>query len=238
MKSVLLGSVRIDGMTMDEAVEAAFGEREGACTVVTPNAIMLHGCREQRAYADLLNSATLSLPDGRGVLMVAKRQGTPLPTRVAGIDFGERVLQRAAADGARVFLLGGREGVAERAAARLTDRIPDLCICGTHHGYFDRSGSENDRVCAKIRAADPQILFVCFGFPIQEEWMMQNLNSLPSVRLFACLGGSLDVWSGDIKRAPAALQKCGLEWAWRMLREPRRLKQLPALIRLLAGKTF
>ena len=238
MKSVSLCGVRIDGVTMNEAVEAAFCAWETACTVVTPNAIMLDGCRRQTELADLLNRATLCLPDGRGVLMAAKRHGTPLPMRVAGIDFGERVLQKAAADGARVFLLGGRAEVAAKAAERLTERIPNLSICGTHHGFFDHSGAENDRVCHKIRTADPQILFVCLGFPLQEAWMMQNISRLPSVRLCACLGGSLDVWSGDIKRAPVALQKVGLEWAWRMLREPRRLKQLPALIRMLVGKTF
>ena len=232
-----LNGVRIDGLTLDEAVERAMQKREAACTVVTPNAVMLDACRHDARYATLLNSATLALPDGRGILMAAKRQGTTLPMRVAGIDFGEQILQKAALDGSRVFLLGGKDGVAARAAEKLTAQMPNLQICGTHHGYFDRLGTQNDRVCAKIRADDPQILFVCLGFPIQEEWMMQNLQKLPSVRLCACLGGSLDVWSGKIKRAPLPVQKVGLEWAWRMLRQPRRLKQLPAVMRCLLGKT-
>ena len=182
--------------------------------------------------AEMLNCSDLSLADGAGVLLAARRRGSPLPVRVAGIDFGERLIEEAASRGLRVFLLGGREGVAEEARERLCKRHPNLTICGTYHGYFAKTGDENDTVCAKICEASPDVLIVCFGFPAQEEWILSNLEGLPSVRVAAGLGGSLDVWAGHVRRAPRAVQALRLEWAWRMLGEPKRLRGLPALLRI------
>ena len=233
MRSVTICDVRIDCVTLDEAVERALAmQRNGeVCRVFTPNALMLEKCRHDVRLSELLNRATLSLPDGSGVLRAAKRIGVNLPERVAGIDFGEKLLSRAAKEGLSVFLLGGARGITERAAFELQKKNPDLRICGTHHGFFSMTGEENEQVCALIRAAAPDILFVCMGFPMQETWICSNLSRLPSVRIAAGLGGSLDVWSGCIKRAPHALRVARLEWAWRMLREPKRLKDLPSLAR-------
>ena len=116
--------------------------------------------------------------------------------------------------------------MAEAAAKNLKCRLPSLNICGTHHGYFEKSGKENYLVLEEIRAAAHDILFVCFGFPMQERWICDNLSSLTSVRIAMGLGGSLDVWSGNKKRAPKALQAMGLEWLWRSAFEPKRLKIL------------
>jgi N-acetylglucosaminyldiphosphoundecaprenol N-acetyl-beta-D-mannosaminyltransferase len=150
---------------------------------------------------------------------------------VAGISFGEALLAEAARRGDRVFLLGGKDGVAPRAAEKLQKKYPGLIICAAYWGYFEKSGEENRRVLDMIRACRPDILFVCFGFPVQEYWIRQNLPHLPSVRVAAGLGGSLDVWAGDVRRAPVFVQKWGLEWAWRMAAEPERLTQLPQILR-------
>ena len=143
----------------------------------------------------------------------------------------EALLERAAMRGVRVFLLGGGDGVARRAGERLTERYPGLCVCGTEGGYFNRDGEENRRVLERIRESGAEILYVCMGFPVQEEWIVQNSEALGGVRVVAALGGSLDVWSGRIRRAPQIFSRLGLEWAWRMAREPRRLKHLPAIVR-------
>lgn len=219
-----------DNLTTAEAVREAMRGEE-ACRVYTPNALMLRACAENPAYVELLNSASMVLPDGSGVLLAAKRQGTPLRERVAGISFGEALLSEAARRGDRVFLLGGRDGVAPRAAERLQKRYSGLVICGTYWGYFEKDGEENRRVLGMIRACRPEILLVCFGFPIQEIWIRENLPRLPSVRVAAGLGGSLDVWAGDVRRAPVFVQRRGLEWAWRMVAEPKRLTQLPEILR-------
>lgn len=227
---ISLCGVRIDNVTLDEAVKNAFSKERSPCAVFTPNAVMLDACRRNPTLAVLLNRATLSLPDGAGVLLAAKRKGTPLRARAAGIDFGETLMKRAARDGLKLFLLGGKEGVAEQAAKNLSLKYPHLTICGTHHGYFQKEGSENAAVLSQIAACKPDILFVCFGFPAQERWILKSLPSLPCLRVAAGLGGSLDVWSGNTKRAPKSLQRCGLEWAWRMIREPKRFKNLPSML--------
>lgn len=235
MKSIYLQGVRIDDVTAEEAVEHALGQ-DRTCFVVTPNAVMLDACRRDPRLCELLSRADLSLADGVGVTLSAKRQGTPLSGRVAGIEFGEALLARAARDGLRVFLLGGGEGVAETAAARLTERYAGLCVCGHLWGYFDKTGEEDRRVTALIRESKPDILLVCFGFPLQEEWIAAHLHLLDGLRVVAGLGGSLDVWAGRTHRAPKWVSQCGMEWAWRMTLEPKRLKNLPAIVRTALGR--
>ena len=232
MKQIQLCGMKIDGVTCAEAVELALAEqRERPCWVVTPNAVMLDACRRDPSLSALLGRADLSLPDGAGVLLAARRAGTPLSCRVAGIDFGEALLARAQADGLRVFLLGGGEGVAQKAAASLQKKYPRLCVCGTYWGYFDRTGEEDRRLCEHLRRVRPDVLLVCLGFPLQERWIDSHLAVLSGLRVVAGLGGSLDVWAGDTRRAPRPLRAIGMEWAWRMALEPRRLQQLPALLR-------
>lgn len=231
MKEIKLCGVRIDNLPLSDAVIYALQRKSRPCFTVTPNAVMLDACKREPRYAAILNTASLSLPDGCGVLWAARRKGTPLRERVAGIEFGEKVLQAAADKGLRVFLLGGERGVAKEAAENLCKRYPGLQICGSYHGYFQKRGRENDPLLRYIRLCKPDVLFVCLGFPLQEIWCCKNLMRLSSIRLVACLGGSLDVWAEKVRRAPALLSKCGLEWAWRMLHEPKRLKNLPALVR-------
>lgn len=239
MKQIRIGNVKIDNLTAKEAVDFALDGENRPCFVVTPNAVMLSLCAKSPAQTSLLNRATLSLADGVGVTWAARRQGTPLCERIAGIEFGEALLGRAAEAGLRVFLLGGGEGVAARAARRLQERYPKLCVCGTYWGYFGDSRENDERLMSVLRATHPDILFVCMGFPRQEEWIAAHLDRLSDVRVLAGLGGSLDVWSGGLKRAPRLLSKMGLEWAWRIAHEPRkRLSQLPTLLRfgLFGGK--
>ena len=232
MKQIHIGNVKIDNVTAEEAIDFALNEQNSPCFVATPNAIMLSECRKSPAKTRLLNTATLSLADGMGVKIAARRQGTPLCARIAGIDFGEALLLRAARDGLRVFLLGGREGVAERAGKRLAQRFPGLCVCGCYWGYFARTKEEDERLVSVLRAVRPDILFVCMGFPLQEEWIGEHMDRLSGVRVIAGLGGSLDVWSGCVHRAPRVLSGLGLEWAWRIAQEPKkRISQLPVLLR-------
>ena len=228
---ITVGGVAFDNLTLPEAVKTAMRGGDEAIRIHTPNALMLEACAQHPPYADLLNSASLVLADGAGVLAAAKKQGTPLRQRIAGIDFGEAILQEAARTGDRVFLLGGADGVAPLAAQNMKKKHPSLQICGTYWGFFEKDGDENRRVIGMIRACRPDILLVCFGFPIQEHWMRDNLPSLPSVRLAVGLGGSLDVWAGKVRRAPLLLQRLGLEWLWRMASQPRRLRQIPDLLR-------
>lgn len=228
---ITIGGVDFDDLTLEEAVKISMRGGGEVCKVCTPNALMLESCRQHPQYTELLNSSSLVLADGAGVLAAAKRQGTPLRQRIAGIDFGEALIRKASESGERVFLLGGADGVAPIAAEKLKNRYPNLNVCGTYWGYFEKDGDENRRVIGMIRACRPDILLVCFGFPMQEYWIRDNIYLLPSVRVAAGLGGSLDVWAGKVRRAPRILQRNGLEWAWRMAAEPKRMKQIPQMVR-------
>ena len=233
MEEIKLYGVKIDNVAKSEAVYRALRVTGEPCVVFTPNALMLERVRRDAELAKLLNRASLSLPDGRGVLWAAKKMGTPLCERVAGIDFGEEILARAERSGLRVFLLGGGEGVAESAGENLRKKHPRLCICGTTWGYFNKIGEENTRTVSYIRACRPDILFVCMGFPVQERWAVDNLHHLTDIRVIACLGGSLDVWAGDLHRAPVWMSNIGMEWLWRMLCQPKRFANLPHILSFL-----
>lgn len=194
--------------------------------IFTPNAEILYRASRSHPLSELLLKADLLLADGAGVVAASHLLKAPLPCRITGIDTAEFILWEASKNGLSVYLLGGRESVAERAAKALMKKYPKLRICGYHHGYFKSS----DDMIRHISDASPDILFVCLGFPAQERFIIENAHNLPSLRLSIGLGGSLDVWSGDTCRAPMAMQKVGLEWLYRLCSDPKRIKRLPYLI--------
>lgn len=202
-------------------------------TLFTPNPEIIISARENEKTRTILNSADISIPDGVGVLIASRILGEGIEERVTGIDTGEYILSECAKNGYKIFLLGANHGVAEKAKAMLEDKYKGLTVCGVHHGYFDKAGIENDKVINKINSSDTTVLFVCFGSPMQEEWIYQNKDCFPTVRLVAALGGCLDVWSGNIKRAPRLLRLLCLEWLWRMLKEPSRIKRIPRIFKFL-----
>jgi N-acetylglucosaminyldiphosphoundecaprenol N-acetyl-beta-D-mannosaminyltransferase len=222
-----------------EASERIFAscksKNEIPLTVVTPNPIMVMNAQKNESLFSALTAADLSLADGVGIISAAKRMGTPLPERVTGIDTGYAVLEKLAEVGGSVYLIGAKPGVAELAAKKLTEKLPNLQIVGTHHGYY-----ENDEEIIKdISKKSPDLLAVCLGSPRQEIWVHENKKKLAGVGAIMCLGGALDVWAGNIKRAPSLFIKLRLEWLWRMLLEPKRMKELPKMIkfRILTGKS-
>ncbi len=194
--------------------------------VFTPNLEMLSRAKHSKKIQTLLSAGDLLLPDGIGVCILSRLR---VRKRIAGIDVGEALLSLSEKHGYRVYLLGGKEGVAKAAAHRLTERFPTLSVVGTHHGYFGET--EAAAVTAHIRTVAPDILFVCMGFPRQEQFLIRNRDALSPVRVALGLGGALDVWSENTRRAPLWMQKYGLEWFYRLLREPSRLPRLLRSIR-------
>ena len=218
--------VGFDDLTMEEAVEAALGfmNTRGAHYACTPNPEIVMAAKKDAALRSALGQADLVLADGVGVTKAAAMLKTPLKARVPGIDFATAVIARLAERGGSVYLFGARPGVAEAAAARLAKAYPGLSIAGTSDGYFTDDGP----IIEKINASSPDFLMVCLGSPKQERWMSENAGRL-SCGLMAGLGGSLDVLAGNVQRAPEAWRKLGLEWLYRVIKEPKRLGRVARL---------
>lgn len=225
MRTDILG-VAFDNVTMAEAVDRAMAllEREGPHLVVTPNAEIVQQARSDPEFAALIAQADLVLPDGVGVVYASKILGRPLKGRVPGVDFAGALMDRMAKLNKRLFLLGAKPGVAEEAARRLAGQHPGLIVCGTHDGYFQ----EDAPVVQAIRAARADVVFVCLGAPKQEKWAAAH-GGETGARLLVGLGGSLDVFAGQVDRAPESWQRLGLEWLYRAIRQPSRFKRIAKL---------
>ena len=222
--------VSFDDLTMDEAVEIALGfmQERRACYACTPNPEIVMAAKGDAALRAALSGAELVLADGVGITKAAAMLGTPLKSRVPGIDFASNVISRLAQRGGSVYLLGAKPLVAEAAAEKLTQTYPGIVIAGTNDGYF----TDDAPVIEKINAARPDFLMVCLGSPKQELWMSTNAGRL-SCGLMAGLGGSLDVLAGNVQRAPETWRRLGLEWLYRVIKEPKRLgrvMKLPAFV--------
>lgn len=225
MRTDVLG-VGFDDLTAEEAVARGMelAAEQGFHYVVTPNPELVMRAEKDAEYRALLNAADLVLADGVGVIKAAAILGRPLKGRVPGIDFGTGLMARLAETGGKLFLLGAKPGVAEQAAQRLCGQYPGLVICGVHDGYF----TEDAPVAEEIRRAGADVIFVCLGAPKQERWMAAN-GPATGARLAVGLGGSLDVFAGVVERAPERWQRMGLEWFYRLCREPRRIGRMAKL---------
>ncbi len=225
MKQDILG-IQFDNLTLDEAVEAgtALLNEDRFHYVVTPNPEFILSAETDLEFKSILNQADLVLPDGIGVVYSAKILGTPLKTRVPGIDFAERMLAVLNEMGGRLFLLGAKPGVADLAGEKILERYPNIILCGTQDGYF----KDDAAVVRTVADAHPDMLFVCLGAPKQEKWM-SRWGVHTGAKLAIGLGGVLDVFSGNVERAPEQWQKLGLEWAYRLKKEPQRIGRMARL---------
>ncbi len=194
--------------------------------VVTFGSEMAILARRDPAYRDVINKADLVVPDTIGVVYATRILGWPAPERVPGVELVERLCDECARRGIPVFLLGGEEKVAERAAQALTTLYSGLRIVGTQNGYFNPT--DETGVLARIRGSGAKLVLVALGFPQQEFWIRAHAEALGPVVCIG-VGGTLDVLSGKFPRAPQAMRRLGLEWLYRLAREPKRLKRQLAL---------
>lgn len=190
--------------------------------VVTLNAEMAQAAVKDAALAAAIMSADLVVPDGVGIVWAARRAGNRLPERLPGVELVLDLAEAARAKGWRLYLLGARPGVAQEAGRRLQEQYPGLNIVGTHHGYF--GPGEEEAVIEDILRAKPHILLAALGVPRQEVWLHTRAARL-RVPVMMGVGGSFDVISGVVARAPAWVQRAGLEWAYRLCTDPRRWRR-------------
>ncbi len=211
----------------DYAIALALGDKCGN-VVVTPNAEIAAMALNDQAFCELLNGAQLAIPDGIGVVKAAKILGTPLIGKVAGVELATKLLQLAPQYNLSVFLLGGTEENAKKAFENIKEKYPNIDLRGYANGYF---GSDEDGI-ELINKSGADIVMCCLGAPKQEKFMLQNKDKL-SAKLLLGVGGSIDVWAGTVKRAPKIFINLGLEWFYRLLKQPSRLPRMLKIPRYL-----
>jgi N-acetylglucosaminyldiphosphoundecaprenol N-acetyl-beta-D-mannosaminyltransferase len=256
----LLG-VSFDNLSRREAAQAIAGLvlADGQSYVVKPYSEFMPRAARDSSLREVLNGAALCLPDGVGILWathyLSLRGGTlrallqlpfslaslalnlgairnVLKEQMAGVDLTWEMLSRLDEAGRSVYLLGGREHELQGARRRIEERLPGLRLAGARHGHFDTEGAENEEVVAEINAVAPNVLLVAMGFPLQEQWIAANVPRL-TVNVAVAEGGSFSFISGATRRAPLWMRRAGLEWLFRLLRQPSRLRRqlaIPAFI--------
>ena len=222
--------INIDNVNMQEAVDIAKDMAKNRCPgiIVTPNSEIVVRAREDRHLKKILEKASLSIPDGIGLVWASRLKGQPLKERVPGIDFMTELLAVAARESYGVYFLGARPGVAGEAAERLKKELPGLQVRGFRHGYF--TPEEEVTIVEEIKRLKPHFLFVGLGAGKQEKWIQKYYREL-GVPVAVGVGGSFDVLAGRVSRAPLIFRKRGLEWLYRLLQQPYRFLRLLTLLK-------
>ena len=208
-----------------EAIEKLI-EAGGFNYVFTPNSEIILNAYKNPEFAEKLNGASFLIADGIGVVYASKILGNPIKERAAGFDTACRLMELMAQKGQSLYLFGAAPSMAEKAAGVLTEKYKGLKIAGLHDGYFDAEEEKN--IIADINEKAPDVLFVCLGAPKQENWIVANKDKL-NVKMAMGLGGCIDVFAGNVKRAPDIFIKLGLEWFYRLCKEPKRFFRMLAL---------
>ena len=230
LTSVDLLGMRVDRVDMAGAlalVERFVAERTPR-QIVTADASMVVMAAQDPEFAAIVSAADLVTPDGAGILWATRRMGAPICAKVSGVDLSARCCALSAERGWRLFFFGAAPGVAEEAAARMRARHPGAQIVGFRDGYF--TPEQEPEVVEQIRAARPDILLVALGIPKQEKFIDRHKAAL-GVPVSIGVGGTLDVFSGAVRRAPVWMQKRGLEWAYRLPSNPKKIRKVALLPR-------
>ncbi len=227
-KSVKILGVRIDRVDMDEAFNKflALLNRERTAVIYTPNTEMVMMAENDPEFKDVLNSADLIIPDGIGLVYASRIHHLGLTDRVPGIELMDRILKYCHATRRSIYLFGGKPGTADLAGQKILEKYPNIIIKGIENGYF--GPEDENRIIDNINEAKPDVLFVALGAPKQEKWIAKHRRTL-NAHVSMGVGGSLDVYAGNVKRAPIIFQKLGIEWMHRLLKEPTRIGRMMAL---------
>lgn len=232
MDSIKIFGVKILNTTLDDIVKVLEENLKGdkLKTIYTPNTEIVMAAKDDKKLRDLINEGDIVIPDGIGLIYASRIKKKPLKERVTGFDTSIKLLEIANKNGYSLYLLGGKEGVAKTAAENISKNYPNIKISGFHHGYFKGShlGIENQaeekEIIYEINKLNPDIIFVGLGFPKQELWIHANKDKIKA-RVIIGNGGVMDILSGNSKRAPEIYQKLGLEWLYRLIKEPSRIKR-------------
>lgn len=221
MKETVLG-IPVNTENYDELLPKVFEriETKQKSLIVAINPEKIISAKQSPELKKLLVDAEFQIPDGIGVILASKIQKGNITSRVTGVDMMLRLCEEAAKREKPIFLYGGKPGIADQAADKLKELYPTIQIAGTQDGYE----KDNQKVIDKINAAKPDLLFVAMGSPKQENWINANRDMLHPT-IYQGVGGSFDVLAGNVQRAPEAFQKVGMEWFYRLMKEPHRIKR-------------
>lgn len=238
---VKIFGVKIDKVTMEEANKrlVSYMQGEDLKMIFTPNPEFIMKAQEDPEFKDILCQGDLVVPDGIGIIKASKIHHLELSERVPGIELMEKALEYCNRSKKSLFLFGGKPGVPETAAKNILEKYPNLIIKGTQDGYFDEK--DELRILDKINEAKPDILFVGLGAPKQEKWIYKYRKIINS-KVAMGVGGAIDVWAGTSKRAPKIFIKLGVEWLYRLLKQPTRIGRMMILpqfmIKVIFSKTI
>lgn len=245
MDSIKIFGVRIHNTTLVEVTNLLreYLKEDKLSVIYTPNTEIVMAAKDDEQLKDLLNKADLVIPDGIGLIYGSKIKKKPLKERVTGFDTSMKLLDIANENSYSIFLLGGKDGVSKIAAENLKRDYPNIKVVGYQHGYFKGSHlglvnhDEENEMLKTINNANPDIIFVGLGFPMQEKWIDANRNRLNS-RVIIGNGGVIDVLAGNAKRAPQIYQDLGLEWLYRLMKNPSRIKRQMAIPKFMLQVLF
>lgn len=218
-------NVNVDCVNLDEAMQKVeeFVLEQKPHHIVTANPEIIYASNYNPELLGIVNHAALVTADGTGVVWASGQLGRHLQERVTGIDLVYKICEKAPQKGWKLFILGSAPGVADAAADNIRKMYPGVEIVGTQHGYF--KPEEEPEIVEMIKKSTPDVLFVALGAPKQEFWISKYMDEL-QVPVMLGIGGSMDVLSGNVKRAPEIWQKMNLEWLYRLLSQPSRWKRM------------
>lgn len=230
MDSISIMGVRINNVTMKEVLQEVEEklEKEERYVIYTPNTEIIMMCQSDNEFLSYMNQSDINIPDGIGLVYASKIKRVPLKEKVAGFDLSMKLLEIADKKGLKLYAVGGNPGVAEIALVNVHKKYPNIKIVGSHHGYFkgahlgNNGHAEELLVIDEINAKKPDILFVGFGAKKQEQWIQYNKDKV-NAKIIIGNGGTIDVLAGNIKRAPEFYVNLGLEWLYRLVKEPKRI---------------
>jgi len=230
--SVKILDVKIDKVCFDDAYQKfiSFMMDDELKMIFTPNSEIIMKAQEDKEFKDILNKGDLVIPDGVGLLIASKINHLDLPERIPGIDLMGKMLEYCNRSDKSIYILGGKPEIAEKAGEKIKEKYPNIIITGTQDGYYNEKDELKILDC--INEAKPDILFVALGAPKQEKWIYKYRKVL-NVKVAMGVGGAVDVWSGNSKRAPKIYQKLGLEWLYRFIRYPSRIGRIWAIPKFL-----
>lgn len=226
IKKQRLLNTYVSNLTMTEAVNAVdeLLLLEKKSYIVAVNVDVITKIENDKKLALITKKADIVLVDGKPLVWFAKLEKRPVKEKISGSDFVPIICRHAAENNRSIFILGGKEGVAEKAKRRLCKKYPGLKVVGTYAPPigFEKNQIENDKINMMISAAKPDILIVCLGCPKQEKWIYDNIDKYDA-KLSVCAGATVDFLAGNVKRAPKWMSNHGLEWFYRFTQEPKRL---------------